>query len=103
MRALDWRWQLAVEWADNERPFRRCEDTAIKLAMRFWRQWTDCRTEAQRRVLAARMPSIYEAFAIYTDPYGVTRNGLEARVLANEPPEAIAAKSAMTICGDQRI
>jgi hypothetical protein len=40
------------------------------------------------------MPTLYTAFSIFTDPQGATRHALEARVLADEAPEAIALKAA---------
>jgi hypothetical protein len=91
----DWRWQLAVDLAEETTgPFRPCRDPAVRSAKRFWRWWADCRGEADRRLLARRMPIMDQAFRVYSDPGGVTRSALEARVLANEPPEAIAAKGA---------
>jgi len=40
------------------------------------------------------MPVLYRAFSVYSDRGGVTRSALEARLLADEPPEAIARKCA---------
>jgi hypothetical protein len=94
----DWRWRLAVDLAeDTTGRFRPCADPAVKFAKRFWRLWLDCRSEADRRLLAARMPTVYQAFRLYSDPHGSSRSALEARILAGEAPETIAAKSAISV------
>src|SRR3954454_1139615 len=93
-QAIDWRWQRGVDLAENaDGSFRRCEDGAVKSAKSFWRLWGGCRGEADRRVLAARMPAVCRACSLYRDPHGVTRSAPEARLLADEPPQAIADKS----------
>jgi hypothetical protein len=92
-RPVNWRWELAVDLADNAgRPFRRCDDPAVRSARRFRQSWVSCRGEGDRRVLAAGMPTMYQAFSVYADPHGVTRAAVEARVLAAEAPQAIARK-----------
>jgi hypothetical protein len=92
-RPPNWRWELATD--DSDRPFRRCTDPVVRAARRFWRSRVPCRTEADRRLLAARMPLLSQAFGIYCDPAGLTRSALEARTLAAEPVGDIARKSAV--------
>jgi hypothetical protein len=94
-RAVDWRWQLGVELAEDvEGPFRCSNDVGVREARRFWTQWRRCRDDADRRLLAGRMPSVYHAFSIYRDPGRIIRPALEARLLADESPDAIADKQA---------
>ncbi len=89
-----WRWELGVELAESSGGalFRR-DDWAIKAAKQFWRLWQGCRSEYDRRIVAARMPRIYHAYSIYRDADGVARNRLEARVLAGETPDGIVRKT----------
>jgi hypothetical protein len=96
LRPPDWRWRLALESAEDPgRPVRRCPDDAVRAGKRFWRLWSACRGEADHRVLAERMPTVYHAFGVHSDPGGATRAALEARILACEAPEVVAGKAAM--------
>lgn len=94
-RPPHWRWVLATDLAEaRDGRFRRCGDAATRSAKRFWLSWVRCRDEGDRRRLAARMPATAQAFSIFSDPRGMSRTVLEARILAAEAPAAIARKCA---------
>jgi len=60
--------------------------------LRFVKALRRCHNEADRQRLARREPAIYQAYAIYTDESQMRRWELEARLLAKESMETIAAK-----------
>ena len=95
-RPVDWRWQLAVEHvASAGRPFRRLPDRWTREAVLFWGGWHGCRTDLQRHNLAEKMPAVHSAYMIYRNASPALRYSVETRVLAAEPPEAIAGKTAV--------
>ena len=91
-RPANWRWELASD--DADRSFRRCDDPAVQSAKRFSRCWQSCRSDADRRVLASRMPLLFESYSIYRDPTASRANALEARVLAGERRRTLASRAA---------
>jgi hypothetical protein len=94
LRVVNWRWQLARELAENKGTFfPKSIDKAVQAGRRFWHLWTNCKNEADQNILARRMPVVYQAFRLYQDSQRVSRNAVEALVLAGESPEGIAQKS----------
>jgi hypothetical protein len=93
LRPSDYRWRLAGVLARRPRlPLRKYADAAVLRALRYLRALGRCRREADRRRLARHMPDLARAHALHHDGPQERRWAVEARVLANEPVEVIAAK-----------
>ncbi|OAI47568.1 hypothetical protein AYO44_01440 [Planctomycetaceae bacterium SCGC AG-212-F19] len=94
-RHPDWRWAVAVVLVTGAAPVPRIgSDRAIRAARQFYAAWRRCRGEGDHRVLAARMPCMAQAFELH-EYGGPVRAALEARILARETLERIAAKAAL--------
>jgi hypothetical protein len=95
-RPLSWRWQRAARLLDlGMRWSRRRDDAQVRRAKQYQAALRRCRSEADRRRLERKMPDIAGAVAI-VEGEPTTRWAVEARLLAGEPVEAIAAKTALT-------
>jgi hypothetical protein len=93
---VDWRWHSAMARSRQaDRRFTRQNDIVLSETTRFCRLWQASRSRPDRQRLASKMPGLYEALMIYKDERGDIRHTLEARVLANEPADAIAGKMAI--------
>jgi hypothetical protein len=74
---------------------RRRDDELTRSAKKFMTALRDCQGEADRRRLERKMPDIAAAIGIH-EGEPTTRWAVEARLLAGEPIEAIARKTALT-------
>jgi hypothetical protein len=79
----------------NRRWSCRRDDEATRRAKEYMSALRRCRSEADRKRLVCRMPDIGGAVAI-VEGEPTTRWAVEARLVAGEPIEAIARKTALT-------
>jgi len=94
LRPADFRWQLAIYLADEtKQPFHRHDDRFLTIARRFLRLQDSHGSD--EFVVANKMPCMQAAYDIYSR-CPVARDRIEARVLADEAPEAIALKNGTT-------
>ena len=96
MSKPDRRWRLARRLAAKPDPDRlgRAEPLVVQ-ATEYQKALITCTTEAERAGVRNQWPSISEAHAVY-EQNGVKRYEVEARLVAGEDDDAIAAKCAMT-------
>ncbi len=95
-RPVNWRWlragrllELGLRWS------RRRDDGQTRRAKQYISALRRCRCVADRGRLERKMPDVAGAVAIH-EGEPTTRWAVEARVLAGEPIEAIARKTALT-------
>ena len=95
-RPVDWRWQragrlleLGLRWS------RRRDDGPTRMAKEYRAGLRRCRAAADRRRLERKMPAVAGAIAI-AEGEPTTRWAVEARLLAGEPIDDIARKTALT-------
>jgi Txe/YoeB family toxin of Txe-Axe toxin-antitoxin module len=92
-RPVDWRWQVAR--ALDERPtaiLRRYADPAVVRARRLVRLMKLFPGEEGLRRASTTMPVVTAAYRLATQPDGVARYQVEARILAGEAVASIAFK-----------
>jgi hypothetical protein len=91
-----WRWRRYGHLLDHGRhPSPSLDDDATREAWLFRRAQARCRTEADCERLTADYPALAEAHALYTgEP--LKRWELEARVLAGDSDEVIAARCGLS-------
>lgn len=90
-----WRWQAAMARQEALQP--PTGDRDVRLATSYLRILRRCHSVEARKHLAATRPVIDSAYRIYTAENQVPRHALEARLLAGEAPDAIAAKSGLPL------
>lgn len=94
----NWRW----EWVTRvtEEPPTRYEpapDRATGAAQGFWQAWKRCCSDAERSFLSAKRPGLATAVLLAEGVHGRLGHVVEARVLAGEPPNVIAAKAGLGV------
>jgi hypothetical protein len=95
---LDPRRDPAWRWARADRgPGIGGTDPTVRMARRYRRAWEACRTDADRQWLAARMPDLFAAHALYRDPAGRARAAVELRVLADQPAADVARAGGLPV------
>ena len=96
--ALRWR-RCEYLIAHRRRPSHHRDDAATWLAWRFRRFLGHCHTQARRDCLARWFPELDEAYRFYAEVEPFKRWELEARLLAGEDDDVIAARCGMTAAG----
>jgi hypothetical protein len=94
-RTTDWRWKFALEHLRHKSHLRHWEDAAIKEAVRYLRECQRAQTARQLSNVKDRWPDLTQAHDIFVAG-GALRDELEARLIAGETSEVIAAKSNTT-------
>lgn len=102
-RPVDWRWERSRQIVDGELPYGpRRDDPWVRRAAEFRARRAACATELDYALLAEDEPDLYWAHQIYGQAGRDTREGafrfeIEARVLADEPAETIAARTGLEV------
>jgi hypothetical protein len=102
LRVLDWRWRRVVYLQSNDRPTsRRRDDSWVVRCGRFRKAYKACQTASDYHAVAGMYPGLYWAHELYTNrdmPVTVLAvHALEARLLANQPREAISERMNMSL------
>jgi hypothetical protein len=92
LRTPAWRWILALKLATERRRLHRCSDPVVAAAFRFMQATRAAQTCRQHADLARRFPELILAHKIFAAA-DMTAAEIEARLLANETPAAIARKT----------
>jgi hypothetical protein len=96
MRPVDWRWRRAGRLLElGLRSSASRDDEPTRMAKRYRAGLRRCRDEADRWRLERKMPDVAGAVAIF-EGEPTTRGAVEARLLAGEPIEVVARKTALT-------
>lgn len=97
-RAADWRWSIIRRVVESPGSvFGALSDQFLQTGVRFWKAWTACRNDLERRHVAERLPTAAGAYWIFADGSPSLRIGIEARILANEAPNRIAGHFGTTV------
>jgi len=94
-RPVDWRWRLASRLVQGAIVFRSWGDQHIATASDFQRLLINA-TDADMECLAAQMPQLFTAHALYQRGPDRLRFEVEARILAKEPFAAISRKTGIS-------
>lgn len=96
-RAPDWRWSIVCGAVKRSGiAFCPVGDRLVQTGARFWKAWTMCRSDAERQLVAEKLPTIAGAYQIFAGGSPSTRIGIEARVLANDAPGRIAQQAGLS-------
>ena len=97
-RPPDWRWERA-SWliARGQTQGLRTEDQFVRTVRRYQIDRKAATTERPLARLAARCPGLYYAQEILQDPNQAVRWAVEARLLAGQSLDAIAARSGLSV------
>ncbi len=92
LRPLDWRWQRATQLVRDRRHFApRRDDVQIGVAMRYLRAWNKTPPEKRHAILARTFPELHRSHELH-EQGGNLRAEVQARLLARQSPEDIAAR-----------
>src|SRR5579884_1729643 len=95
-RPVDARWRRIVDLADRrKRATYRYDDGWIKVGLLYLNRLRRCRTDADRARLARSMPGVDDAYKLHQADK-VTRGIVEARLLAGQGVQEVAAACGMT-------
>jgi hypothetical protein len=95
-----WRWETArllVQAARDNQRLNVETDSLTNEAVEFINLLDRCRYEIDFYYLERKFPYIYSAWYIYSDVEPFKKWMLEARILANQPPEEIEQKTGLNI------
>jgi hypothetical protein len=99
-KPLDRRWLRAGHLVESGlSPSPHHDDAWVERAVAYRRALAACRDDEDRLRLAERLPAVAEAHRLFTTALPLARAELEARLLAGESDDAIAAKMALTSAG----
>jgi len=101
-RPVNWRWERARFLRDANLPkvSRRHDDKYVIKARKFLEALDACKAEVDQYALLDKQPDLYYAYELWDEPEGADlyhdrnpgRYELEARLLAGETRESVAAK-----------
>jgi len=91
-----WRWHRSGYLLDHGRQPLRRDDDATREAWLFRRALGRCRGEEDRESLARDFPALVDAHRLFTTDEPLRRAELEARLLAGQTDDVIAARCGMT-------
>ena len=94
-----WRWLRCGYLLDHGRQPLSRDDDATREAWLFRRAMDRCRAEEDREWLARNFPALADAHRLFTTDEPLHRATLEARLLAGETDDVIAARCGLTPAG----
>ncbi len=92
----DHRYRRSIQLlGQRQRPSPRLDDPITEKAWAYFRELRLCRSDAARERLGQSHPDLAAAHEVYTSAQPLRRAELEARLLARQDDDAIAAKCAL--------
>lgn len=97
---VDARWKIAKAVSSgmaSRRFFRKDMDEWVIQALSYLHALKACQTDADREKLAANMPHLHGAVLLHESPDKVARGTVEARILARQSLEEVAAACGIAV------